>query len=283
MESTVLFGVQYLQQSRCGVAIICISRHLVYLVKDKDRVAGTGFLYVLYDTPRERSHIRAAMTAYLCLVMQTAKAHANVLSLQGIGDTLTKRGLSHSRRTVKTQDRRLQIAAQLKDCDILQYALLNLFHAVVVAVQYALRSVQVQVILCIFAPREVNDLLQVCQLRIVVGTVDIQLVQALHFLIENSFCLLGPFLFLCFLQQCLFLGAAFIVAQLLVDILQLLAQEVFALLIVDGMLCLVVDIQPQISILYLPVEQLQQVKCTHLHVIILQQPHLLREFEGHVV
>ena len=112
---------------------------------------------------------------------------------------------------------------------------------------------------------------------------NVQLIQALHLPFEDLLSGLVPFLRLGLLTEFLLLGAAFLVAQLLVDVLQLLAQEILALLIVDGMLGAVLYVKAQVGILYFAVEELQEVKGTHLHVVILKEPHLLREFEGHVV
>ena len=73
VEGVVLFRVQHFEQSRCRVALEVVLAHLVYLVEDEDRVAAASLLDVLDDASWHGSDIGAAMTAYFCLVVQTAQ------------------------------------------------------------------------------------------------------------------------------------------------------------------------------------------------------------------
>ena len=74
-----------------------------------------------------------------------------------------------------------------------QDALLHLLHAVVVLVQDALGTLQVEVILGIFVPGQVHQRLQVVQLHVEVGTLRVQVVEFVGFLIEHLSDLHRPF------------------------------------------------------------------------------------------
>ena len=113
-----------------------------------------------------------------------------------------------------------------------------------VAVQYLLRTLQVQIVLGIFAPRQVDQRLQVGQLYVKVGRIWIHLIQLLQLLVEELLDLLRPLLVGSLLQQFLLLRRTF-VAHLCLQVLDLLLQEVVALLLVDVVARLVADVQLQ--------------------------------------
>ena len=169
-------------------------RHLVYLVEDKHGIARAGLLYRLDDTSGHRSDIGTTVSADLCLVVQTTQRHTYVLTSHGLGNRLAQRGLTHARRTVETDDWALQIAPQCQHGHMFQDTLLHLLHAVVVLVQDLLRTLQVEVVFRIFIPGQVHQRLQIVQLHIEVGTLRIQIVQLVGFLIEEALHLHRPFL-----------------------------------------------------------------------------------------
>ena len=113
-----------------------------------------------------------------------------------------------------------------------------------VAVQNLLCPLQVQVVLGVFAPRQSHQRLQVGQLHVEVGRVLVDLVQFLYLFIEILLDVLGPFLRLGLLEQFLLLGGA-LVAHLGLQVLDLLLQEVVALLLVNIVARLVADVQLQ--------------------------------------
>ena len=72
VEGVVLLWVEHLQQCTGGVAVVRVLRHLVNLVKDEYGVAASCLLDILDDAARHGTDIRAAVTANLSLVVQTA-------------------------------------------------------------------------------------------------------------------------------------------------------------------------------------------------------------------
>ena len=208
------------------------------------------------------------MSANLSLVVQTTQRNSYILTLQGIGYRLAQRCLSNSRRTIQTQDGRLQVTTQRQYGDILQDALLHLLHTIVVAVQNLLGTLQVEVVLRIFTPRQPHQRLQIGQLNVEVGRVLVHLIQLLQFLIEVLLYLLRPQLFLGLLQQVLLLGRT-LVAHLGLQVLDLLLQEVVTLLFVDIVTCLVADVQLQGLKVYLAIDNAHHVEQTLLNTVYL--------------
>ena len=152
-----------------------------------------------------------------------------------------------------------------------------------VTVENALSMVQIEIVIRIFIPWQINHLLQVCKLSIIVGTLNMQLVQALHFFLKDTLRFLAPLLFLSLLTQSCLFRRTFLASQLLIDALELLTQEVFLLLHVYCMLGTIVDVDAKVCILYLPVHQRQKFETPQLQVVERQQAHLLCEFERHEV
>ena len=71
MERCILFRIEHFQQCTGGVAVVCILRHLVYLVQYEYGVRGTSLLYVLDNTTGHGTDVGTAMTTDFGLVVQT--------------------------------------------------------------------------------------------------------------------------------------------------------------------------------------------------------------------
>ena len=110
-----------------------------------------------------------------------------------------------------------------------------------VAVQYLLGALQIHIVLRIFAPRQVDQRLQVVQQYVEVGRVLVQLIQFLSLLVEELLNVLRPFLLFGLLQQFLLLRGT-LVAHFGLQVLDLLLQEVVTLLLVNIITRLVADI-----------------------------------------
>ena len=151
----------------------------------------------------------------------------------------------------------------------------NLLHAVVVAVEDALRTLQVKAVLGIYAPRQRDERLQVVEQDTVVGRLGIDIVELGELLGKELAHLIGPGLeegLLLELPLVLRLAA---VAQLLADVLDLLVEEVLLLLLVDVGARLVLDVLLDVQELGFAVEDLQQLEQSQLHVVLLQQHDLV--------
>ena len=200
------------------------------------------------------------MTSNLALVVQSAQRHAHILALHSRGNALAKRCLAHTRRAVEADNGRLEVASKLKHSHIFEDALLYLLHTVVVVVQYALRALEVEVVLGVLAPGQVGHCLEVVELYAVLRTLRVEHIQLVKLLLEYLAYLLWPVLGLGFLFQLLALWRAFAVAQLLLDVLYLLLQEVLALLLVEVLACFRAYVLLQFEQLYLLVQCTQ---CTN--------------------
>ena len=170
--------------------------------------------------------------------MESAKRHAYILALHCSSNRFAERCLAHSRRSVEADNWRLEVASELQHSHVFEYALLHLFHSVVVAVEYALCTLQVEVVLGVFTPRQIDHCLQIVELNAVVGTLRIEHVELVEFLSEHLLHVFAPELCLGFLFQFLALGRSLTVAKFLLYVLDLLLQEVLTLLLVEVFACL---------------------------------------------
>ena len=102
-----------------------------------------------------------------------------------------------------------------------------------VAVEYALCTLQVKIVLGVLAPRQIDHCLQIVELNAVVGALWIEHVELVEFLAEHFLHVVAPELCLSLFFQLLALGRTLTVAQFLLDVLNLLLQEVFTLLFVE--------------------------------------------------
>ena len=90
MEGVVLFRVKHLQQSRGRIAIMSHLGHLIDFIENEHWIARAGLLDRLDDTSGHGSNIGTAVSANLCLVMQTAKGNPYILTLHGFCNRLSK-------------------------------------------------------------------------------------------------------------------------------------------------------------------------------------------------
>ena len=164
--------------------------------------------------------------------MQSAQRNTHILALHGFGNTFPQTGLAHPRRAEETENRRLQTAAQLKDGNVLKNALLHFLHTIVVLVKNAFRTLQVKVVLGIFIPGQIDHRLQIVHLYTVIRALRIQCVQLVQLLLKGLGNIIRPLLGLGLFYQFLLVGGGITVTQFLLDVLDLLVQEVFTLLLV---------------------------------------------------
>ena len=131
----------------------------------------------------------------------------------------------------------MSVLAHLQHSEVFQDALLHLLHAIVVAVQLLLGPGDVGVVASAFVPRQTDDRLQVLELHVVVGRLDVDAVQLRKLLVEDFGRLLAPMLCSSLVLEVghVFLPYArlVLVAQLALYVLHLLAKEVLALLLVE--------------------------------------------------
>ena len=255
---------------------------LVDFVEDEYRVRRASLLNGLDDASRHSAHIGATVTANFAFVVQTAQAHAHVFALHGGGYRFAQRCLADSRRAVETDDGALQVATQLQNGHVFQYALLHLLHSVVVAVKDFLCTLQIEVVVCVFSPRQIHHRLQVVHLHAVLRSLRVEHVELVEFLEEHLLNVFRPLLAECLYFEVVTLRRAVAVAQFFLDVLDLLLQEVLALLFVDVFARLGSNVLTQLQQLYLLVERLQYEDHAIHHRVGLQHLDLIAYAERQV-
>ena len=162
-----------------------------------------------------------------------------------------------------------------------QNTLLDLFHSVVVTVEYTAGILHVEVILRRDSPGKSHNRLQVVKLYVVVRSLRIDALQLVQFTLEGLRH---------FLWECQGLGfilqfrpvSVFVFTQFTLDVLDLLMQEVFLLLLVQFRSGLVLNVTFELCKLTFSVQQLQEVEGTLFQIMLLEQDEPFFLCERHV-
>ncbi len=234
VEAVVLLGVEDLEERRGRVAPE-VRPQLVDLVEHEHRVRGPGPLQALDDPARERPDVGPPVAPDLGLVADAAEADPVELAAQRPGDRLAQRRLAHARWTVEQQDRRLHVALELEHGEVLQDPLLDVVEPVVVLVQDLLGAGDVELVLGRVAPGEVQDRLGVVPDDAVLGTGGVRPGQLGQLLLQRLDDRLGQVVALVgqLVPELVGVPARPLgLAQLVLDGLELLAQEELPLLLV---------------------------------------------------
>ncbi len=152
----VLLRVQHFEQGRGRITPKIITE-LVYLIKQKNRIIGPCLFQALNNTARQGSDIGTAMAANLSLIAHTAKGNTDKLSVHGPGYGLTKRGLTHTGRAGKTENRSMNIWFKLAHGQEFKNPLLDLVQSVMILIQVFLSLVQIQGISGRIGPGQVKN------------------------------------------------------------------------------------------------------------------------------
>src|SRR5690606_18418434 len=188
----------------------------------------------LDDLPRQRADVRPAMTADLRLVAHAAERHPDELAAERGRDRLRHRRLADPRRSDEAEDRTLHLRVELADGEVLEDALLRLLEAGVLLVEDLLRLREIDVLLGPLRPGERDEPVEIRARDGVLGGGDghaRQAVELAHRLLADRLGHAGRLDLLAELLDLLLLLVVF--AELLLDRLQLLAQEVLALVATD--------------------------------------------------
>ena len=140
---------------------------------------------------------------------------------------------------------------------------------------------QAQVVLGTFIPRQIHQGLEIVELGGVVWTLWVKRIEFLEFFLEGFLHILVPFLGLSLVENLFFLRTHIVAAQLFLDVLELLLQEVFTLLLVDVVLGLSSDVRLESVHLHQHVFHLQCFYDTVFHLIHAEQFHLVFYGERH--
>ena len=138
-----------------------------------------------------------------------------------------------------------------------QDAFLHLFQAVMILVQGLFGIHDAQVIGGIYPPRQSQQGLQISKLHIVIGRLRIDAFQLGYLLFKKLGHFLAPLIFGTLCTQ-FFHFAILSATQLILNVLDLLLQEVFALLAIDVLACTHLDRLFDISQTHFAVQYLNQ-------------------------
>ena len=245
-EGVVLLRVQRLKQRRGRIAAE-VAAQLVDLVQHDDRVVGFGAANALDDLAGQRADVGAAMAANLGLVVHAAQRDALELAAQGAGNRPAQAGFAHARRPDEAEDRPLHVGLQFEHAQVIENAVLHLFQLVVVLVENLLGLADVDLRAGALGPGQHGQPLDVVAGERVVGghgrhaREPRELLQGLFlhvFRHAGGFDLLAQLVDLAL--------ALVLLAQFLLDGLELLAQVVVALRLLHLVLHLGLDLGAQL-------------------------------------
>ena len=281
VKGGVLLGVEHFEQGALRVAVDVAVGHLVNLVEHKHGVVRAGFDEAFHDASGHCADVGAAVSAYLRLVVNAAERHAHVFAPNGLGNAAAERCLAHARRPVQAKYRGAAVAAVEQRGEVFENALLHALHAEVVLVEHAARGLDVEFVFREFTPGQRGYGLEIVELHVVVGVLRRDTVELVDFLVEQGTHLFRKVFPREFLAQFLrVLVLAF--AQFVLDILDLLLQEIFLLLLVEFLARLVLNVAFESGELAGAVQEREQGVGT-LHVIVDgQEAGLFFQREGQV-
>jgi hypothetical protein len=274
-ERVVLLGVEHLEESGRRVTAEVVP-DLVDLIEHEDRVDRRPLLHALDDLAGERADVRAAVAADRGLVVHATERHAHELAAERAGDAATERRLADAGRADEAEDRALLVALELADREVLDDALLDLLEAVVVLVEDLAHLGDVDVVRGLLRPRDVEDPVEVGADDGVLGRADLHGAEALELLARDLLGLVREVRLRDALLEAVEVALiALVLAELLLDGLELLAKDVLALVLAHLLFDLRVDSLAHLEDLELPREQAQDLADALLDVDRLEQLRLL--------
>ena len=247
-ETRVLLGIEDLEQGARRIASK-VGGHLVDLVEEEDGVVRPRLPDRLHDLARKGADVGLSMPADLGLVAQAAQADAHEASLERARDAPAEGCLARSRRPDQAEYRPARAIRELADRDELEDALLRLLHPVMVLVEGGAGLRDVPAVLAFHGPGKVGEPLAIDAQDTRLWRKGLELGQAGKLAPRLGQHLLGrPFREKAPLQLLDF-GIVAVLAELAIDLLQLLAQVIFALVAVHAILDFRVD--PALQVRYL--------------------------------
>ena len=140
---------------------------------------------------------------------------------------------------------------------VLKYALFDFLQSIMLAVQYALRIRNADFIFRLLPPRQVGQRLQIVKFYAVIRVLRIKAFELLQLFIKCLLHFWWKVQIFCLLSQ-LFHVAILRIAEFALNILNLLLQEIFFLLLIQLFARLVLNMQLQRSILALSIQDAHQ-------------------------
>ncbi len=145
-EGVILLVVQNFQQCR-GWISPNMPADLIDLVEHEDRVDGACLFHRLDDSAGKRADIRPAVAAHFSLVVNPAERNTYKGTPERRRDGTAETGFAHARWTNKAEDRWTgAVSGELTNGQVLHDAIFHLGETIVMLVEPARRSTQVDII-----------------------------------------------------------------------------------------------------------------------------------------
>ena len=222
-------GVEDLEQGGTRVAPE-VHPDLVDLVEHEHRVVRARRLDALDDPAGQRADVGAPVAADLGLVVDAAEAHPHELAAHRPGDALAQRRLADAGRADEGEDRAADLVGEGADGEVLEDPLLDLLEAVVVLVEDPGGFLDVELVVGRDVPGQADQPVHVRPDDADLGRRGRDPAHPVDFLDRPGLDLVGHAGGLDLLAQLVDLGLLRVVlAQLALDGLELLAQDVLAL------------------------------------------------------
>ena len=133
-EAAVLLGVEHFEQSRGGIAVQVV-REFVHFVENDDGVHGFRPDQGVDDPTRHRADVGLSVSADIGFVAHAAERNARQFAVQSAGDRHSDRGFTDARRPHETNDLVAQVGGELSDRYVFEDAFLDLVQSVVILVE----------------------------------------------------------------------------------------------------------------------------------------------------
>ncbi len=253
-ERRVLLRVEHLEHRARRIAAD-VGAHLVDLVDEHHRVRRLRVAQRADDRSRHCADVRAPMAADLRLVAHAADRQAHELPLERARDRLPERRLADARRADEAEDLPGGIVAELRDREMLDDPVLHLLEVVVILVEHRARAGEIEVVRRRLPPRQRRDPVDVRANDAVLRRGGRQPLEPRELALRGLRHFLGQFELGDALAQLVHLCLLRIgFAELLLDRLQLLAEEELTLALVELRLHLRLDLRTELEHLELAVE-----------------------------
>ena len=246
-EGIVLLRVEDLQQRRRGVAAE-VRAQLVDLVENEDGVLRFGAAQPLDDLAGQGADVGAAVAADLRLVAHAPERDADELAIEGARNRPRQRGLADARRTDAAENRPLHAGVQLAHREVLENAIFRLLESAVVVVEHLPAAGEIDDLFGPHVPGQDHEPIEIRPRHRVLGRRHRHAGQPVELAKRFLLHRLGHARGLDLLAELLhLLGVLVAFAQLLLNRLHLLAQQILALVLADLGLHLGLDLRTQLE------------------------------------
>ena len=246
-EGVVLLGIQDFEERRRGISAE-VGAQLVDLVQDEYGILRFGPPKPLDDLTRQRPDVRSTVPPDFRFVTHPAEGYPDELPAERIGNRLCQRCLADSGWAKEAEDGPLHIGIQLAHSKVLDDAVLHLLEPRVIRVEDLLRSEQVKGVFGPLGPWERHEPIEVGPRYGVLRRRDGHLREPIQlargFLLDSLRHAGGVYLVA---QLVDLFGLVVALAELLLNRLELLAEEVLTLVLSDLRLHLRLNLRSELQ------------------------------------